>query len=271
MRPLMTAVLLLAAAAPLPAQERHGFWFNGGLGYGSLGCDNCGSREGGLSGGLSLGGTVSPKLLLGVGTTGWTRNENGVTLTSGTLDARIRFYPSRTGGFFLTGGLGVGTIHVSVDGFGSDTQTGFGAVLGLGYDIRVGSGLSLTPFWNGFAVRNNSSDVNVGQIGLSLTVHKFREPERAPPTSVPAPAPAPAKLASPPTPAAPATDVPPPSAPAAVEGGEATAPFVGDTRLKLYYPSTCAARKNIPPQFRVLFQSAAGAQRDGFRRSGDCD
>src|SRR5690348_14324266 len=165
MRRLMTAALLFLAAGSLQGQERHGFWFNGGLGYGSLGCDNCGSREGGPSGGVSLGGTLSPRLLLGVGTTGWTRSENGATLTSGTLDARVRFYPSRTGGFFLTAGLGVGTIHVSVDGFGSETQTGFGAVLGLGYDIRVGSGLSLTPFWNGFAVRNNSSYVNVGQIG----------------------------------------------------------------------------------------------------------
>ena len=227
-----------------------------------------------------------------MGTTGWTKDDNGATLTSGTLDARIRFYPSRTGGFFLTGGLGVGMIHVSVDGFGSDTQTGFGAVLGLGYDIRVGSGLSLTPFWNGFAVRNNSSDVNVGQIGLSLTVHKFREPERAPATSVSRPSPAPATLLEfPPTPAAPASDVSPRAEPAAVEGGAPesapqgdavppaatsapsapTAPFVGDTRLKLYYPGTCAAKKNIPAQFVVLFQSATGAQRDGFRRSGDCD
>jgi hypothetical protein len=275
MRRLMIAVLLLAVAGPLSAQERHGFWFNGGLGYGSLGCDNCGSREGGLSGGLSLGGTLSPKFLLGVGTTGWTKNENGATLTSGTLDARIRFYPSRTGGFFLTGGLGVGTIHVSVDGFGSDTQTGFGAVLGLGYDIRVGTGLSLTPFWNGFAVRNNSSDVNVGQIGLSLTVHKFREPERARPVGASAPAPVPALVPaepeSPPPPAASPSYVPSQAEPTAVEGAAPSALFVGDTRLKLYYPSACAAKKDIPPQFRVLFQSATGAQRDGFRRSGDCD
>ena len=283
---LFTAVLLLVGAGSLQAQERHGFWFNGGLGYGSLGCDDCGSREGGLSGGLSLGGTLSPKFLLGVGTTGWTKSEDGATLTSGTVDARVRFYPSRTGGFFLTGGLGLGTIHVSADGFGSDTQTGVGAMLGLGYDIRVGTGLSLTPFWNGFAVRNNRSDVNVGQIGLSFTVHKFRESERPLPVSAPAPAPAPApaKLKSLPLPAAPPSDVSPPTRqspapssapePTPQDGGAPSspaAPFVGDTRLKLFYPSGCAAKKSIPPQFRVLFQSAAGAQRDGFRLSGDCD
>src|SRR5690349_23877711 len=122
---LLIALLLVPASAH--AQERHGFWFNGGLGWGSLGCDNCDGREGGSSGGLSLGGTLSPKFLLGVGTTGWTKDEGGARLTTGTLDARMRFYPSVTGGFFLTAGLGVGTIHASIDGFGSDTETGFGA------------------------------------------------------------------------------------------------------------------------------------------------
>ncbi|HLS48199.1 MAG TPA: outer membrane beta-barrel protein [Gemmatimonadales bacterium] len=172
---LMSAALfLMVSAAPAMAQHdqvREGFWFSGGLGYGSLGCENCGGREGGLSGGLTFGGTLSPKLLLAVGTTGWTRSEQGATLTVGTLDARLRFYPSEAGAFFLTGGLGLGTVHASIDGFGSDSETGVGAVLGLGYDFRVGRNLSLTPFWNGFAVSSTNTDANVGQLGLSITVH----------------------------------------------------------------------------------------------------
>ena len=150
---------------------RQGFWFNGGLGFGSLGCDDCGGREGSLSGGLALGGTLGPKVLLGGGTTGWTKSEGGVTLTVGTLVALIRFYPSSTGGFFLLGGLGLGTIHAQVDGFGSESETGAGALLGLGYDIRVGRNVSLTPFWNGFAVRTSDADANVGQLGLGMTLH----------------------------------------------------------------------------------------------------
>src|SRR2546423_207337 len=63
------------------AQTRQGFWFSGGLGYGSLGCDNCGSRESGLSGGLSLGGTISPRFPLRVGTSGWTKAPPGAGLT----------------------------------------------------------------------------------------------------------------------------------------------------------------------------------------------
>jgi hypothetical protein len=139
-------------------------------------------------------------------------------------------------------------------------------------------------------VRNNSSDVNVGQIGLSLTVHKFRQPEHARPADMERPVAAPEHVDSFPSqapgssspspiaaPAATPSSSPPAESPPAVPADEAPpapsgpiAPFVGDTRLKLFYPSACAAKKGIPPQFRVLFQSAAGAQRDGFRPSGDC-
>ncbi len=94
-----------------------------------------------------------------------------MTLTVGTVVALIRFYPSATGGFFLLGGLGLGTIHAEADGFGSDSETGGGALLGLGYDIRIGRNTSLTPFWNGFAARTSNADANVGQLGLSITLH----------------------------------------------------------------------------------------------------
>ena len=172
---VLAVLLLVALPAAMDGQSRphsrQGFWFSGGLGYGSLGCDDCGGRTGGLSGGLALGGTLSPKLLLGVGTAGWTKSEGGATLTVGTLDARLRFYPSETGGFFLTGGLGLGSIGADVSGFGSASETGVGLLLGLGIDFRVGNNLSLTPFWNGFAVRTSNGNANVGQIGLNLTVH----------------------------------------------------------------------------------------------------
>lgn len=176
-RPRLQDAPAAPSAATAPAAEpenrhaREGFWFSGGLGYGSLGCDDCSGRESGLSGGIQLGGTLSPKVQLGVGTTGWTKSESGVTLTVGTLVALVRFYPSATGGFFLLGGLGLGSIHAEIDGFGSDTETGGGALLGLGYDIRIGRNTSLTPFWNGFAAKTSNADANVGQLGLSITLH----------------------------------------------------------------------------------------------------
>src|SRR6185503_9739015 len=141
------------------------------LGWGTLGCDGCGTRTGALSGGLSLGGTLSSKVLLGVGTTGWSKTESGATLTVGTLDARIRFYPSAKGGFFLTGGIGAGRISTGITGFGRASENGGGLVVGVGYDFRVGPMISVTPFWNGFAVKTSNSDANVGQIGVSITTH----------------------------------------------------------------------------------------------------
>jgi len=155
-------------------QTRQGFWFNIGFGYGSLGCQDCDGREGGGSGALALGGTINDRLLLGASSNAWTKSQDGVTLTVSTITAAIRFYPSATGGFFLLGGLGLGRIDVGASGGGfsfNASTTGTGALIGLGYDIRVGANVSLTPFWNGFAGNFDGGDANVGQIGLGLTVH----------------------------------------------------------------------------------------------------
>jgi hypothetical protein len=163
------------SAQPAPTPEnprvREGLWFNAGLGYGWLGCENCIDRLGGASGGLALGGTVSDRVLLGVGTTGWYKSESGITLSAATLDARIRIYPVLSSGFFLTGGLGIGTISLGAARLSSERETGLGLTLGLGWDIRVGSNVSLTPFWNGTAVSTSNADANFGQIGLGVTIH----------------------------------------------------------------------------------------------------
>ena len=169
----ITACLAGAALAQQSRQPvlRHGFWFSGGLGYGTLGCQGCSGREGSISGNLSLGGTLSPRVLLGVSTNGWTKSDSGSTLTVAAITAAVRFYPSATGGFFLTGGLGLGTVSAGINGFGSASQTGGAMLLGLGYDIPIGRSVSLTPYWNGYALTYSGGDANVGQLGLGITVH----------------------------------------------------------------------------------------------------
>jgi hypothetical protein len=170
---IMLGILALALPATAEAQTpqpRDGFWFNVGLGYGSLGCENCDSREGGVSGALALGTTVSSKLLLGVGTTGWTKEEEGARLTAGTLTALARFYPSAAGGLFLVGGIGLGSIEVSVGDI-SARENGGAVVLGLGYDFRIGTNMSLTPFWNGAGISASDSNMNYGQVGIGFTMH----------------------------------------------------------------------------------------------------
>ena len=153
------------------APKRSGAWFSIGTGYGAISCKHCSGSAGGYSGGLSLGATLSPRIRVGVGTTGWYRSESGAALVAGTLDARIRFYPSTTGGFFLTGGLGAGRIGAALAEYGTASEYGAGAVVGLGWDLRIASSMSLTPFWNGFAVQTANADAHVGQIGLGLTFH----------------------------------------------------------------------------------------------------
>lgn len=163
-------LLALAPADAQNAQVRSGIWFNAGLGVGSYGCEGCDGRESGGTGGLALGGTLSRKFLLGGGVNVWTKQVEDVTVTVGTVTALVRFYPSETGGFFLLGGLGYGVEQVSVDNF-SLSESGAGAILGLGVDIRIGRNVSLTPFWNGLGISLDSGNSNVGQLGLGITVH----------------------------------------------------------------------------------------------------
>jgi hypothetical protein len=161
------------------SQAREGFWYNAGLGLGSYrahsgACAECDGTLSGLSGELSLGGTFSDTLLVGGGSSGFYRSlESRETLKVGIVDARLRFYPVRTSGFFLTGGVGIGTVTTGVVGFSSLSRTehGLAGVLGLGWDVRIRPKISLTPFWNGIGVSTSSNTAGFGQLGLGFTVH----------------------------------------------------------------------------------------------------
>ena len=67
-----------AAGQTADTTRRHGFWFSGGSGAASFGCGeaDCGDRVNGLGVHLSLGGTVTRRLLVGVGSDAWTKTEN---------------------------------------------------------------------------------------------------------------------------------------------------------------------------------------------------
>src|SRR3989442_2693887 len=85
---VITACLAGSALAQQPqprqSQLRHGFWFSGGLGYGSLGCQKCSGRTGALSGNISLGGALRPEILLGGSNNRLAQVNNGATLTGRT-------------------------------------------------------------------------------------------------------------------------------------------------------------------------------------------
>jgi len=147
---IVTTVLVLAVAAGLSAQHpqvRQGFWIAFGLGYGSadLTCDVCNfDREGGGVGHIRLGGTLSEKVLLGGDVTAWTKEKDGATFTAGNVSMVVLYYPMEAGGLFVKGGAGFSSIMIEVQGQQADGAS-FGLSGGLGYDVRVGRNISITP------------------------------------------------------------------------------------------------------------------------------
>ena len=160
------------ASAQGRPQTREGFFLGFGVGYGSLGCSNCtGDREGGQAGHLMLGGALNDRMLLGAETTVWLKEQNGVTLTQGNVCATLYFYPDARSGFFLKGGVGFANLDLDVKGWGNSSETGFGVLAGLGYDVRVGRMFSLTPYGTFAFGAFDGGETNVVQAGVAVTWH----------------------------------------------------------------------------------------------------
>lgn len=158
---LAAAVLLVAAPAPLAAQEeepglrqhRAGFWLSGGLG---LGVNE--DRDFGGAGYFRLGGTLGDHWALGFDAVAYTRDAEvrtdppvaaDGTLTRSNGTAALYFFPSLESGFFLKGGVGVAVARAEVETQGvtiSDENSGVGLTAGAGWDLQLGDGnLYLTP------------------------------------------------------------------------------------------------------------------------------
>lgn len=184
---LLTSVLLSAAVARAEAQrvaERHGFWFGGGVGMGSarLSCSICrGGRDGGLSGYLRLGATVTPQLLIGGETTIWYHTENAVDYLLGSVQAVVYLYPVKRSGFYLKSGFGLAQ-YSAKDSTDKLSSQALAAQIGVGYEVAVGSSMSIVPYANLLAtsaadlrfnstVSSLSAKTSLLQIGLGITLH----------------------------------------------------------------------------------------------------
>jgi len=183
----MMAMLSVWGASVASAQHpqvRKGFWIGFGFGYGSsnVSCDSCGSasRESGGTGFIKLGGTVSDKVLLGGEINAWTKSSGGVTADLGNVSFAAYFYPQPKSGFFVKGGVGFATTRLHNSG--TADANGYGFVMGLGYDIRVGTNISITPVANfyfgsdGDLTESGSTletgwKHNVYDFGLGITFH----------------------------------------------------------------------------------------------------
>jgi hypothetical protein len=153
MRAVLLAVLgsaVLASAAGAQTREvRHdGFWVGFGLGLGANLTEGYESARLGGSGYVRLGGTVTPRLLIGGEAIAWVREQAGTTVSQGNVTATLLFYPAGRG-VHLKGGLGFASWSAQRSAGPNTTATttvgGFGATAGLGYDLQIGSNLFLTP------------------------------------------------------------------------------------------------------------------------------
>ena len=171
--------LVLVALRPLDAdaqnpQTRQGFFIGLGLGLGAFGAEGAGDRETSGAAQIILGGTLNPRVLLAGELTGWTKEEGGARLSHSNATAVVQFYPMVDGGLWLRGGLGGSTLSVSASSGGfsfSADESGLGLTAGAGYDIRVGSNFSITPYglfvWGNF----DGGSANHFQGGLGVTWH----------------------------------------------------------------------------------------------------
>jgi hypothetical protein len=168
---ILLAVLSCAASAARAQypQRRDGFWIGFGLGYGTsnVTCETCdsGPRTDGITGFVRLGGALSRNVLIGGAINSWSHSDGSATETMTNLTASLYVYPDARSGLFVTGGLGFSNYQInSVPSFDG---TGWGFTGGVGYDIRVGRDVSLTPVVN--YVYGGVGDVNESGAGRYAT------------------------------------------------------------------------------------------------------
>lgn len=141
-----------AARAGDNPHKHSGFFIGFNLGAGTADATIPGAedtdREWGGSGNLRLGGAINDNLLLGAETSGWTKEENGVTLSLGTLAAAVTYYPGESG-LFLRGSIGFASASYEVDLGGgltqSETENGLGLGAAFGYEWRLTQKFALGP------------------------------------------------------------------------------------------------------------------------------
>ena len=176
--PVAISLLLAAPAwAGSWAHERSGMvlGFNVGAGSAEAKFDGDGGsissdRESGGGGNLRIGYAISPKVVLGLETAGWSKKvEDGnvdSTWSLGVAAFGATWYPA-AGGFFMRAGVGVGRAEVKWDaGSGltaSADDTGFGLTTGLGYEWRLTRRFALGP----------QVDLNYVDIGDGVSMNWF--------------------------------------------------------------------------------------------------
>ncbi len=191
---LPTAALLAAAlllAAPLAAQHptgnpdlrevhysrhRDGFWASLGLGVGQdafryNGDPAYSENINAATLSVSLGGTPSRNLLLGGELFAWFRDQSGAIESLSSAMLIGQWYPFGSADLFLKGGFGLTNYALDPDFGATYNQSGYGGVLGAGYDLRVGRNVSLTPTIDFYGHRYSDRHERIMNLGVAVTFH----------------------------------------------------------------------------------------------------
>jgi len=163
---------LCAAQGPYPS-TRQGWLVGFGVGGGAAAVTangNSSDREGGVAGSFRAGYAFQPQLSLELNSNGWSKEENGATLTFSVATAAVNYYPAQTG-LVLRGGIGFGSAdatvrvnNVTITG----TESGFGFTVGAGYEFRVTRTFALGPQVDFGWMTLDSFDANYVNLGLAF-------------------------------------------------------------------------------------------------------
>lgn len=181
MRQLLAATIgiALGALGSVSAQGTQGHkGFHASVGIGSatgkLTCDDCGEikNEGGVIM-VRFGGAVSPRFVLSGEFGGWGGDPDETPRRSSWVLFTTQFYPSVTSGFFLKGGIGSGRFDstwIPPGGARRLENRGGALALGVGWDIAIRNGFSITPYIDalGIAQAVPSSGESGAKRGMSL-------------------------------------------------------------------------------------------------------
>jgi hypothetical protein len=165
-RNAVVALLLSAIAVPLMAQDIHpmssgpqraGFWWGFGLGAGQadVKCEGCTDVDPETFPMLhvSLGGTLSQSLTLGVQFGGGQKSgafgeASSTDVAVGDANVSVYWYPMSAGNLWIQGGL-TGVFFEAKNGAAKVSAVGGGLTAGVGYDLRMGRNMSITPSLRG--------------------------------------------------------------------------------------------------------------------------
>ena len=151
---VLAAVAVLATASSAQAgkwpHERDGFVLGFNLGGGTAGVNFTGvdsDREGGFAGAGRVGYAFTPELAVGLEGNFWTKEVDNETWSFDVGAASLTYYPGAKG-FFVRGGVGVGTMEFQTESNGvtfTASDDGFGFLVGAGYEWRLTRKFALGP------------------------------------------------------------------------------------------------------------------------------